>query len=418
MQQHIEQKNNGPIFAGGVRNFFIGVPSWLLIVTGTLFFLASVINSSIHVDQTFVELAQSFLQGKLYLVGNTTFDTVLSGGHRYWPLGPFPAVLLMPFVSLFSLAYLPFTQGYLHVPLGFGIFFLSFFITRKLGYSKRDAWYWAFAFLFGSAFIAILFSPVYGYFAHMVTVFLLFAGLYEYITKKRPWMLGLYAALALATRATAGGMALLFVLDIMVLENGDMRKKIRRVSQLLAPIAIGCIGLGVYNYVRFGSMFEQGYALQSLIFPALIKAREYGLMNLVHLPGNIFYAFFASPLPVYRDAISQVLTFPYVRPSVWGTGIFFTAPYLMSLFFFRYRDAVSYFLMATSIVIALPLFLYYGIGITQFGYRYAFDFMPLLYFLVWKEYRKNHSELSRGMRAAIILSAIGNFYLYAAWVSL
>lgn len=415
MHSHGGQKNSGRRIIQSVQDFFLEIPSALLILTAFFFFLAVVFNFAIRGDQTFVELAQSFLQGKLYLVGNTVFDTVSVGGYRYWPLGPFPAVLLMPFVSFFAAAHLSFYQAYLHVPLGVATFFLIFSITRALGYSKRDAWYWAFAFFFGSAFSAILFSSIYGYFAHMVTVFLLCAALYEYVTKKRPWLLGVYGALAAATRFTAGGILLFFVLDSIFLGGGDLRARSRRVVQLLAPMVLVFIGLGIYNELRFGSVFEQGYALQTLMNPALIKAREYGLMSLAHLPGNIFYAFFASPFPIYRESISQVLSFPYVHPSVWGTGIFFTSPYLASLFFYRYRSAVSYFLIGTSLVIALPIFLYYGIGITQFGYRYAFDFLPLLFFLLWMEYRKKNTELTKGMRCAIILSALADFYLYCAW---
>ena len=52
-------------------------------------------------EQQYVRLAESFLSGKLHLLVELPehlHDTALYGGRYYWPLGPFPAVLLMPFV--------------------------------------------------------------------------------------------------------------------------------------------------------------------------------------------------------------------------------------------------------------------------------------------------------------------------------
>ena len=52
-------------------------------------------------EQQYVRLAESFLSGNLHLLVELPehlHDTALYGGRYYWPLGPFPAVLLMPVV--------------------------------------------------------------------------------------------------------------------------------------------------------------------------------------------------------------------------------------------------------------------------------------------------------------------------------
>jgi hypothetical protein len=60
-------------------------------------------NLTVSVDQQFSYLAESFLQGKTYFLAPAAFgyDTVFFQGKYYWPLGPFPAVLLLPFLLVF-----------------------------------------------------------------------------------------------------------------------------------------------------------------------------------------------------------------------------------------------------------------------------------------------------------------------------
>ncbi len=60
---------------------------------------------------------------------------------------------------------------------------------------------------------------------------------------------------------------------------------------------------------------------------------------------------------------------------------------------------------------ALPIFLYYGIGVWQFGYRYALDFMPLVFFLLMGAYHAQRGALSRGMKLAICCSVLADAYL-------
>ena len=62
------------------------------------------------------------------------------------------------------------------------------------------------------------------------------------------------------------------------------------------------------------------------------KAREYGLFNLKHIPGNLYHFFLATPLPVFADSLSHVLKFPYLKADPWGMGIFITSPIFIYLF--------------------------------------------------------------------------------------
>lgn len=367
--------------------------------------------------QQFVDLAKSFLHLKPYFITSVPHhDTVIFGGHQYWPLGPLPAIFLMPFVGIFSLFGHEFYQGYLQFFLSIGIFFLVFRLALLKGFQRGEAEYFACAFLFGSMYLAISFLPIYGFFAHAVTVFLILLALVEYSGRRRYGVIGCIMALVVAARLTAGIGIIFFIFDILFLSAQNVKDKTRSLSALLIPFCISVFLLGVYNAVRFGSFFEQGYSLQTLIIPDLFRSREYGLMSMIFLPANLYHAFIAAPLPLFRDHLTSVLQFPYVRPNPWGMSMFVTSPYLVYLFFSRFRDRISKYLLITCALVAAPIFLYYGVGYWQFGYRYALDFFPFLFLLFLVEYHKRNNVVSRGMRHLIVISCIVNLYLFLSLV--
>src|SRR3989344_1116340 len=129
------------------------------------FFFLLVLSFSLifeNYNQQFLYLAQAFLQGKLYFLEKpgTLLDIIYYKGQYYWHLGPFPAILLLPFVlvgDLFkvSLSY----QAYLQVLLVLGTFFLGFSVAKHFGYSKDDALWLAFAFCFSSVYHFTPFIP-------------------------------------------------------------------------------------------------------------------------------------------------------------------------------------------------------------------------------------------------------------------
>jgi hypothetical protein len=364
--------------------------------------------------QHFSMLAKAFLHGRLSFltVYEQGIDAVFFHGQYFWPLGPFPAVLLIPFVWLSGLFHAPFHEAYLHLFIFAGIFYLWYRIAKKLKYYRTDALYLTYAFCFSSTLLSSSVSATSWHFAHLITVLLLTLSLYEYLTRRRWLLIGMFCALTLATRLTAGLGIIFFALTIIT-EKSAAKDKVKPLIKLFLPFAAVFIILLFYNFARFGSFLEQGYGLQILSNPALIKARSYGIFSLVHVPGNLYYFLLAAPIPVFRDALSHVLRFPYLTLDAWGLGLFITSPYYLYLFLLRNYDRTAKLLWVTMLAIAIPIFCYYGVGYIQYGYRYALDFLPFLFFLLIRNYQRQFGELSKLFKLMIIFGCIWNIYLLA-----
>jgi hypothetical protein len=270
----------------------------------------------------------------------------------------------------------------------------------------------AFAFTFATSFIGVSFWSTGWFFSQVVATFLLLGAIKEYVTKKRLWVIGILFGLILLTRVAAF-LGIVFVFWQIFLDKKKYIKQKFQSAILLTSFIIPFFLLfGVYNWLRFGSFFEQGYSFQT-VAGNLSGAKDYGLFNLIHLPGNLYYFLIAPPEPVLMDSFSRVLAYPFIKANPWGLGIIFTSPYLLYLFFLKHRDKISAVLLPTIFLMAVPIFTYYGIGWYQFGYRYSLDFMPFVFLLFMNSYRLKHRELSPGLRWAIILSGVFDLFLFS-----
>lgn len=382
---------------------------WLtiIIVFYTAFALSSVFIP--YGEQHFSFLSLAFLEGRLDLNGYPLVwnDIAIFNGNKYLPLGPFPAVLITPFVFIWRAFGGVFFHRYIHGIFVLGVFFLLYKISRHLKYGVRDSFFWAFAFNLGSAFVAISINGWSWSFAQVITVFLIFYSLYEFITRKRFLLIGIMYAMILATRATAVIGIIYYFLEI-VFSKETTKRKINNTALLVVPIICVTAFLMLYNFLRFGNLFEQGYMYQQ-IYVGLRRARDLGLISFVHIPGNLYYLFLASPTQVFMDGLSKTLKFPFITYDTWGLGIFYTSPYLLTLFTYKFRERSSRLLLITTLLVLIPVIMYYGIGVNQFGYRYALDFMPYVFFILMKDYKSK--ILSFGFRAVVVFSILFNFYL-------
>lgn len=386
-----------------------------LLLSSLVGFLAFTVwlNAHERAEQHFVFLARSFLHGDLAfreMPGPTFADTSLFNGQYYWPLGPFPAVLLMPFEFVAGAFGAFFYQGYVQPLLVLTVLLIVYHVAQVTGYGAEDAAYLAFGFTFSTAFLGVAVCPWSWYFSQVITCLLVFAAIAEMITKQRPWVLGVLFALVLATRVTAA-LGVLWCVGEILIAHYPWRKKAASLIAIALPIFFVAALLMVYNYLRFGDPFDPGYAKQ-LIGQNMAESRALGIFSIRHLPGNLYALLLAAPISVARRQFSPALTFPYVAANPWGMSIWVTSPCFLYLLGLRHRDGTSRLLLLTSLVIAIPLLLYYGVGYRQFGYRYSLDFLPFLYYLLLRNYRQQRGDLSAFFKSVLLGSAVWNLYLF------
>ena len=404
------------VVADRFKNF-----GFVVILTVMLIFLVLLasFNLSDHGDQQFSELARSFLQGKLYFTQLPAdaglHDVAFFNCKYFWPLGPLPAFLLMPLVAIFDQFNLFFYQGYIEFFITLSIFYLIFRISRIFKYATTDSLYLALAFGAGSSYLHIALIPKSYFYAQSLTVLLLLLAIHEFLTKKRYWLIGLYLGSVLMTRITAVSGAIFFIL-MSLTSNKKFTDKIRELLEIVAPLTASFIILLIYNYSRFHNWWESGYNLQ-LVMKQFIVARSYGLFSLAHLPGNLYYFLLGHPLPIFRDEVSHVLKPPYIVADPWGMSIFITSPYYLYLFWGSYRDRLAKILWITVIATAVPIFMYYGIGWIQFGYRYALDFLPFLFLLFLIAIKQQTDKLSLKLKILIVVGAFFNIYLISSLIN-
>jgi len=390
--------------------------SRLLIIFGTFLLLTLLgYNLSIASEQQYSLLAKSFLSGALHFTDlpQNLGDTVLVNEKYYWPNPPFPAVVLLPFVFFSSFLGFLFLQGYLQPFMAIGVFWAVLTIARKLGYSVRDGVYWAAGFVFGSSFLGVAMIPWSWYFAHVLTVLLLFLAYLEYLNKKRYSLIGVYFSLVFLTRFSATLGVLFFVFELLRTKESRF-EKFRNLARLLTPLVFGILASLLYNKLRFGVTGDLGY-LHNFLAEAHERAREYGVFSIAHVPGNIYYMFLNSPDIVLRDGVSKVLSFPYIKADHWGMGLFLLSPYYLYLFVARKYNRQNVNLLITAFSIMIPIFFYFGIGWVQYGSRYSLDFLPWLHIALMAIYKENSGKLSTRFTALLVLGVIINIYLLSTF---
>lgn len=358
----------------------------------------------IRVNQQYTFLAQAFLKGQTYFldIPGTIADTVIYQDSLFWPLGPIPALLLTVPVWVAEKVDLLILQTPVQFLMVMVVFGLGYALARKFGSSKIDSLWWTTAFVCGSTFSGVALLGMSWQFAQVVTVFLVFASIGEYVGRKNYFVIGTLMGMVWLTRMTAGIGIVFFLWEAWV-----SSKRRENILRLAIPFGVFVMaGLG-YNFIRFGNIWEVGYSWQ-VLDPILNKARNYGLFNIQHLSGNLYRFLIAGPTPIFNDGETSVLKPPFLKADPWGMAIWVTAPYVLKIFTCHTWNNPVKKMMLTSILIAMPIFMYYGVGIWQLGYRYALDFLPWIHISLL--YLNGRQKMSFGYKTLISVTAMLNIY--------
>jgi hypothetical protein len=356
----------------------------------------------------FIYLANAFAHDTLAVdnLPPSYRDKIIYNDHIYIPMGPMPAILLVPVAALVGTG---FDEGWASVALTLFNAWLLNRVLMGLGVLNSIRRRWMIALFFGGTiYLAISVVGNSWFLSHILTITFLFLAIGESFIRPRFWLAGFWLGAAFLTRATAAfGMAYFLYL---IWRQQQMR--LRTLLGLAAGFVPAAVFFLWYNYARFGNPFETGYANAMLTDPLLTAALSHGLFSPANIPKNLYALFLATPQPV-PGWNAPVLQFPYIAPSPWGMSIFLTTPLFLYAFRAKLDDVhvVAAWLAVVSILI--PLLLYYGIGWIQFGYRYATDFYPFLFIPTALALDRHFSPIIKWAVGVCIL-----INLWGTWVSL
>lgn len=315
----------------------------------------------------FTRLADSFLHGKYYLDQNPPWlnELIPIGENKFavvYP--PAPAIVLTPFVFIFGKN---FPQQILaHLMGAFATLAWGLIVYQKTQDRKKSLWMFFLVGL-GNILWFLSASGSVWYLGQVSGFFFMTGTIYESLGKKRSWLIGILFALMCLSR-----LQLVLSLPLIIYLNKDKLHNLKFIFSFLSISIAFVFAFGLYNYLRFGSFLETGYSL----IPGVLTEPWYqkGIFNLSYISSNLRVMFLS--IPIFKN------TFPYIIPSWGGLSIAITSPVFIYALFPKMNLIEKTIIWLSTILIAMVTFSHGGTGFTQFGYRYAVDFYPLILFLI------------------------------------
>lgn len=314
----------------------------------------------------FTRLASAFLDGKIYLEKAPDWlnELVPADGNKFFvPYPPMPAIILTPFALLFKDIL---EQQHLAHLLGAGIAVLVMKLAFNLKKGRKVAVYMGI--LAGAGTIIWYLSSIGSswYLGQLTAAFFLTAALVEVFGEKRPALVGVFLGASYLSRIQT---ILSFPLFLFLLNNAHGKKGLIKFAAGLFPfLAFNAF----YNFVRFGVFWDKGY----MLIPGVLEEPWYqnGIFDLSYVPRHIKAAFFSFPEFIKNP--------PYIIPSLKELSIWITTPafiYALKAPLKRMVTKLTYF---SILLVSIPIITHGTTGFSQFGYRFAVDFYPLIFLLM------------------------------------
>jgi hypothetical protein len=207
------------------------------------------------------------------------------------------------------------------------------------------------------------------------------ASLYFLLVRPRPFLAGVFFALAVGNRTELGltiPFYLYFVWRTAAGLDGlnwasilpSLRKSwMALISFLSVPVVLGLL-TAVYNFSRFHSIFDFGYAH----IPNLMREPWYqrGLFSIHAIPWNMQKSLF--------EGFNDYPRFPFFRFYPFGCSIFLASPFLVLLFREGGKFKAAIWLIIGAIMFVL--WCHGNPGGWQFSYRYAMVLLPWIFLLI------------------------------------
>jgi hypothetical protein len=391
----------------------------------------------------FVHLAQSFLAGQLSVVGNRppgNNDWALYEGTWYVTFPPFPALVILPAVAIWGTA----TRDALFwaICAGLAPTFL-FVLLRRLSErgdssrSTRENLLLTGLFAFGTVYFFVAVQGTVWFAAQVVASVLIVLFLLFSLEAEHPLLAGATLGALWTTRPPTLLIAPLFLIEALRryrkaagsaestaealgfsqrpghpllqalrwVRAADALPVLRSLALFAAPALLALSIMLWLNAARFDDPFSFGYEYLQIRWKTRIE--EWGLFNYHYFSKNL--AVFAASLPWFYEAA------PHVKISLHGLALWFTTPNLFWLLWPARIDARMVGLYGSALLIALLDLCYQNSGWLQFGYRFALDYMPLLFVLLALGARRFGPVFALCALFAVIVNTFGALTFDRAW---
>lgn len=332
-----------------------------------LFFLVYIITSAGKTPYDyFLRLSQAFLEGKYYINENPPWLSELiptKDGKFYTVHPPMPAILLIPFVMIFK----NFQQQYLAHIIGALIPVVVFNLSLKIKKNMKLA-IWS-SFLSGFGTIIWFLSSVGSswYLGQITACLFLLLAIYKLIISDDPLKIGVFLGAAYLSRVN---IIICIPFFIFLLKN----KNIKEFAKLILGFMPFFIFNSIYNYIRFGTIFDVGYSK----IPGIFEEPWYqkGLVNISYIPNHLKILLLGMPKIINH--------FPYIIPSWAGMAMWLTTPAFVFSLFAPIKERIVKWSWISIFLISTIILSHGSTGFAQFGYRFAVDFYPFLFLLTIK----------------------------------
>jgi hypothetical protein len=341
----------------------------------------------------FIPLAVAFLHGQV-TVGPRSWIELVPMGDGTWvvPFPPAPALTYMPLMAFLgpvadwnepSITIMPSLMGGLSVGL-------AFLILEQRLKLNRTAAIWVTAAFALSTFLWVAGMGGTHHYAQVCATAFSLAALYLALNQRLPLLAGLLFGLAVASRLPVG-----FTLPLFLYLY---RREWWWFLIGAAPVAAG---VAWYNWIRFDSPFDFGYARIPSGEHGLVTDEPWyvhGLMSPLYIPNGLYAMLLSIPnVDLARP--------PFIHPTIYATSLLITAPWLASAFGARGRLAAVAGISA-GLVILVDL-MHGNPGFSQFGYRFILDGTAPLLILVGLAVRPN---LTVFFKIAAVIGAVVGVY--------
>ncbi len=348
----------------------------------------------------FNQMAQSLMHFRLDIQNpGQTHDLIKFQNKWYVPWGILPAVLLIP-LQLLKGRFIP--TFYLSLFFSSLTTLVVFFLLKRLqkeflhNLSMISIYTILVLFAFGTTQFYVGTLGSVWHVNQIVSSFFGTLGIFTIFKKNRfpidYFLSSLFFGLGFLGRPTIIFLlslpVSLFIFDLLQKKKLFLDQKVKYIKQAIIIFTLPAILFisifFVYNYIRFGDIFQTGYDYIRESSNLQEIRMKNGLSSLKNIPQNAWYLLFE--LPTFQLVNNNVI----FNFNLYGNSIFFLTPPFLTIFLasliIRKKGRVQINPVIASLWIAvlatiIPILMHYSSGWMQFGYRYSLDITVLLLLL-------------------------------------